>query len=347
MIFFKIDCQNTTILPFLSIVKNIMLLIQIIVPIILIISGIISFTNMLMNPDEKKELKKIFNKFLAAAIVFIIPLVVNLVIGLFGDISSFSSCWENADSFSFGSGSYQQTEEDKKEKSKPINSNTSNYEPSTGNVEGACLRTDKTTKVLFVGDSKTNTNGIPSKFAGISKANGYNVDVTKATKGAKTLEWLGNNYRSIITNGSYDCVVLQEQIDVYSDDYYTYLRGVRKIVSMVRGQNSNVKVYIRALWVLRDSDSKTKRKAYEQTELVANKTSCDVIYDGKAFDIFGETYPSSPLFKDIVHQNPTGAYLSAATIFKSLAGKTPTSTSYTGGISKNDAKKVFNIVAHN
>ena len=122
----KIDCQNTTILPFLSIVKNNMLLIQIIVPLILIISGIISFTHILIKKKKKKELKKILNKFLAAAIVFIIP-----------------------------------------------------------------------------------------------------------------------------------------------------------------------------------------------------------------------------LFKDAVHQNPTGAYLSAATIFKSLAGKSPTSTSYTGGISKNDAKKVFNIVAHN
>lgn len=343
----NIDCQNTTILPFLSIVKSILLLIQIIVPLILIISGIISFTHMLMNPDEKKELKKILNKFLAAAIVFIIPLVINLVVGLFGEISSFSSCWENTKLFSFGSGSYQQTEEDKKEKSNPIDTNTSNYEPSTGNVEGACLRTDKTTKVLFIGDSKTNTNGIPSKFAGISKANGYNVDVTKATKGTKNLDWLGNNFRSIITNGSYDCVVLQEQTEVYRDDYYTYLKGVRKIVSMVKGQNSNVKIYIRALWILRDSDSKTKRKAYEQTELVAKKTSCDVIYDGKAFDRFRDTYPNIPLFKDIVHQNPTGAYLSAATIFKSLAGKAPTSTSYTGGISKNDAKKVFNIVAHN
>ena len=344
MIFLKIDCQNTTILPFLSIVKNIMLLIQIIVPIILIISGIISFTNMLMNPDEKKELKKIFNKFLAATIVFIIPLVINLVIGLFGEISSFSSCWENADSFSFGSSTYQKTDEDKDKKKTSIINDRSGYEDSI-NPGNSCLKENGTTRVLFVGNSKTYAGDIPSKFKGISEANGYNVSVSSVTKGGKTLEWLASNYRSQITNDSYDCVILQEQTDVYGGDYNTYLKGVRNVVSLVRRQNNNVKTYIRALWITRESSSSDSKTSYENTETIAKKTSSFVIYDGKAFDRSRSTYPNIILFSDSVHQNQNGAYLSAATIFKGLSGKAASSSSYAAGINKNIVSKLLKIAA--
>ena len=220
---------------------------------------------------------EIFNKFLAATIVFIIPLVINLVIGLFGEISSFSSCWENADSFSFGSSTYQKTDEDKDKKKTSIINDRSGYEDSI-NPGNSCLKENGTTRVLFVGNSKTYEGEIPSKFKGISEANGYNVSVSSVTKGGKTLEWLASNYRSQITNDSYDCVILQEQTDVYGGDYNTYLKGVRNVVSLVRRQNNNVKTYIRALWITRESSSSDSKTSYENTETIAKKTSSFVIY---------------------------------------------------------------------
>lgn len=49
------------------------------------------------NPDEKNGTKKIYNQFLAAAIVFFIPLSINIVMGMIGESSDFSSCWNDAE----------------------------------------------------------------------------------------------------------------------------------------------------------------------------------------------------------------------------------------------------------
>ena len=78
------------------IVKNILNIIMIIVPVLLIIFTAISFVKLVKNPEEKNGIKKIMNQFLAAGIVFFIPLLVNLVMGMLGNKTSLSSCWNDA-----------------------------------------------------------------------------------------------------------------------------------------------------------------------------------------------------------------------------------------------------------
>ena len=78
------------------IVKNILNLIMIIVPILLIIFGSILFIKLVKNPEEKNGIKKIINQFIAASIIFFIPLLVNVVMGILGNQTSLSSCWVNA-----------------------------------------------------------------------------------------------------------------------------------------------------------------------------------------------------------------------------------------------------------
>lgn len=99
-------CNDPAILPFLNIVRRIIFLLQIVVPIILIIWASISFATMMMNPDEKQGLKKILNKFIAAIVVFIIPLLVDVVMAYVSQsvssdnsIGSFSSCWRDAEEY--------------------------------------------------------------------------------------------------------------------------------------------------------------------------------------------------------------------------------------------------------
>lgn len=89
-------CNDKVLSGILYNVKTIMLLIQIIVPILLIVWSGYEFFKLMMNPDEKSGTKKIVNKFIAAAIVFFIPMFLNLVFSLVGDNTNFSSCWNNA-----------------------------------------------------------------------------------------------------------------------------------------------------------------------------------------------------------------------------------------------------------
>ena len=89
-------CSDAALASILSVVKRVIQLIQIIVPILLIISASIKFTEAVRNPDDKKILKKIFNSFFAAFIVFIVPVIVNAAMSALGEQTTFSNCWNYA-----------------------------------------------------------------------------------------------------------------------------------------------------------------------------------------------------------------------------------------------------------
>ena len=89
-------CQDAGLMAILYTVKNVLKLIQIIVPILLLVVTAINFTKLVMNPEDKKGLKKVINSFLAAAIVFLIPVLANATFALLDDQTTFSDCWNKA-----------------------------------------------------------------------------------------------------------------------------------------------------------------------------------------------------------------------------------------------------------
>lgn len=104
-------CRDYTLATILSIIKRTLTLIQFVVPFILLISGIMKFTKLMLNPDnDKKGLKAFFNSIIAATIIFFLPLIINTSmhiisvdyeVGIIKDdvITAFdiSSCWEAVD----------------------------------------------------------------------------------------------------------------------------------------------------------------------------------------------------------------------------------------------------------
>ena len=50
---------------------------------------------MMKNPDDKKGLTKVKNSFMAAAIVFFIPMFVNILMQILGSNTTISDCWNN------------------------------------------------------------------------------------------------------------------------------------------------------------------------------------------------------------------------------------------------------------
>lgn len=91
-------CNDTTLSSVLPVVKNIMLLIQIIVPIVLLISFTADFIKLTINPEDKKGFRNILNKLIAAIIVFVLPFIVNVIMGAVGESTTFSDCWNKAPS---------------------------------------------------------------------------------------------------------------------------------------------------------------------------------------------------------------------------------------------------------
>lgn len=102
----QICAANSELVQILGVVKTALTIIQIIIPIALIIFGSIDLMKAVM-AGKDDEIKKGQNTFMkraiAAVIVFFIPLIVSLVMGLIqvdttstGERVTYKDCWENA-----------------------------------------------------------------------------------------------------------------------------------------------------------------------------------------------------------------------------------------------------------
>lgn len=92
-------CTDYGLLNILDVLRKVLDLIQLVVPIILMTALAIQFTQLLVNPDDKKKTKSLLNKFTAAVLCFFVPFLVNLAIGLVPEeIGSFQlgACWDTA-----------------------------------------------------------------------------------------------------------------------------------------------------------------------------------------------------------------------------------------------------------
>ncbi len=102
MLILKIDqalidaCGDYGLASILKIIQKAMNWIQIIVPIVMIISIIMIITKMMTNPDEKKNTKALFNSVAAGVITLFLPFIVNLVMGFLDDSFSVTACWNVA-----------------------------------------------------------------------------------------------------------------------------------------------------------------------------------------------------------------------------------------------------------
>ena len=107
-------CSDPALVPILVVVKNLLNLIQIIVPLLLLVGATWHLIRLMQNPEEKKGLSKVKNSFLAAGIIFFIPMLVDVVLNMAGN-GGIGGCWQNAKSSGLGkTGTYIYTSEDQK-----------------------------------------------------------------------------------------------------------------------------------------------------------------------------------------------------------------------------------------
>ena len=136
------ECSSVALSQFLYTAQRVIRLIQIIAPILLMVMASIHLVNLVRNPDDKKALPKLRNSFIAAAVIFFIPMFVNVAMGMLDSSFDFAACWNSAKA-----GNVNPTYVDpyeSKDRSKTI-VNPSDYEPgnpkknldvSTGVSEG-------------------------------------------------------------------------------------------------------------------------------------------------------------------------------------------------------------------
>ena len=100
-------CSDATLVSLIDIVRKIMEIFQVIVPIVLLVMLMVQLSKLVMNPDEKGGLRKITNRIIAAMIIFLLPVFVNVVMSWLPETENFqvAACWKTARDIN----EYQQT----------------------------------------------------------------------------------------------------------------------------------------------------------------------------------------------------------------------------------------------
>lgn len=171
---YNASCHDSAIGGILRFVKNGLTIIQIVGPILALISISLFFFQLVKHPDDKKVMKKIRNSFIALVVLFFIPLFVTVVFSWLGSSTDISDCWNSAN-MNFGNTTYQDTGESKdknpvltdpdeyqKGKPKPKseytnNGNNSNNNSNSNGGTGDRIGAGNTSAshVIFIGDSRT------------------------------------------------------------------------------------------------------------------------------------------------------------------------------------------------
>ena len=176
------SCNDPGLGFILKIIRTLFTIIEVVSPIVLIISLLILFTKLLANPEDKKLLNNIKNSIISCIIIFLIPALVNLTMNILGEKYTFSECWNSSYS-STGTGRYIEKEKSKDKKSTKVVIDPSTYHGKTtskttdnktsynnnslgnaiipGNVYGGAIAT----KALYLSASAIGTNYLTASDA--------------------------------------------------------------------------------------------------------------------------------------------------------------------------------------
>lgn len=106
-------CSDYGLVGILNVTKAIFNVIQYVIPIILIVVATVQFVQLTINPELKDGFRKVLNKVIAAVIIFVLPILVDVLLGTTSTNFSVASCWQQASAISnesvFSSGNYLST----------------------------------------------------------------------------------------------------------------------------------------------------------------------------------------------------------------------------------------------
>ncbi len=223
-------CGSPELAHILGIIKRVLNLFQIIGPIVGIIGLILALIKLMMNPDEKKLKNSIRNWVIAIVMLFLLPVIINLVVGLFDDSFQLSECWNysNQKSTSGKSNYVDDDDNDKNDKTNFFSGTVGNNQTysssgsssSSSGSSQAQSTNNSISKRIFIGDSRT---------VGMQTAVGSSTDTWSCLVGAG-LKWLKEtgfpNVKNKINTGS-AVIILMGVNDLYNvSNYASYINDI-------------------------------------------------------------------------------------------------------------------------
>ena len=247
MFFLEISssCSDPVVIIILKMVKSVLSLIQMIGPILAIVSLIYTVVMLIKNPDEKKYIKRIKNSLIALLLVFFVPVIVNALMGILGETTKFSDCWNNISNTAQQPSEYKEIDskrttsqiitdptEYQKGTTKPTSSTSTSAGSSSGSRRGS--GNTKSNKVVFIGDSRTvqmyayktgTWSGANYSSGGVHEV-GTDIYVAE---GAQGLAWMKSTgipaAKKYFVNGNAIVILMGVNDLSNADSYVTYING--------------------------------------------------------------------------------------------------------------------------
>ncbi|MDD5360937.1 MAG: T9SS type A sorting domain-containing protein [Ignavibacteria bacterium] len=213
-----------------------------------------------------------------------------------------------------------------------------------------------TTKVLFIGNSYTYVNDLPSMFMNLALSGGKYVVTGMSAPGGYMLE----NHRAdsvsinLIRRGTWNYVVLQEQSQTPVINYYRYnsmYPSGRYLDSLIKSYNQQTMFFM--TWGRQNGGQQcidsfcspvftsffhmqdSLKSAYTELSRMLNAFLSPV---GEAWRTAKTQQPNIDLWQsDDSHPSLKGSYLAACVFFMKIFNTSPVGLSYTAGLSQQDA----------
>lgn len=224
--------------------------------------------------------------------------------------------------------------------------------PAVGCTSEACLR------ILFVGNSYTFVNDLPTVFAGLAKAGGHQVATGMVAQGGWTLSQHASSSDTLdkIKSARWNYVVLQEQSEIPA---FPQIRtqqmypAARQLASQIEATGATPVFFI--TWAHRDGMPDSGLANYETMQsqinqgylLIAQELNAPIAPVGMAWANAHSQNPQLDLWQaDGSHPTQQGTYLAACVFYAVLFNQNPEGLSYLGELSKETAHSLQTIAAN-
>jgi hypothetical protein len=175
-------------------------------------------------------------------------------------------------------------------------------------------------RILFVGNSLTAANGLPSMVEALAHARGTAVEITSVAVNNFSLEdhWTEGQARSAIGQGRWSVVVLQQGPSSLPESRVLLRDYVRRFAAEAKKARARTALYM--VWPAKSRERDFER-VIESYALAARDVDGLLLPAGDAWREAWQLDPSLQLYaEDGFHPNRLGSYLAALVIWRGISG---------------------------
>jgi hypothetical protein len=178
-------------------------------------------------------------------------------------------------------------------------------------------------RVLFIGNSLTEANGLPSIAEDLAKANGQRIETRTVVYPGYSLEdhWNQGDAKRAITGGNWSFVVLQQGPSSLPESRVLLIDYARRFSAEAARAGAKTALYM--VW-----PSTVRARDFDGVELTyqtaARELGALLLPAGTAWRLAWRQDATLKLYgEDGFHPSPLGSYLAALVIYQGLTGRSP------------------------